>query len=37
MPLDKEKECIYKVNAEKGIKCEGRCENCPHYKNINIK
>mgnify|MGYP003307710280 FL=1 len=37
MPLDKENKCIYKVNAEKGIKCEcSECKNCRHYKNVKV-
>ena len=35
MPLDKEHKCIYKVNADKGIKCEcSMCSECkinPNY------
>lgn len=29
MPLDKEHKCIYKINADKGIKCE--CSMCSEY------
>ena len=36
MPLNKEHKCIYKVNTERGIKCEcSECKNCKHYKNAN--
>lgn len=35
MPLDKEHKCIYKVNADKGIKCKcsmcGECKINPNY------
>lgn len=35
MPLDKEHKCIYKVNSDKGIKCEcsmcGECKINPNY------
>jgi len=35
MPLDKEHKCIYKINADKGIKCEcSMCSECkinPNY------
>ena len=35
MPLDKEHKCIYKINADKGIRCEcSECKNCKHYQNV---
>lgn len=35
MPLDKDKKCIYEINAKENIKCEcSKCKNCPYYKNI---
>lgn len=36
MPIDKEGKCIYKVNADRGIKCEySNCKSCPHCPNAS--
>lgn len=37
MPTDNKHECIYKVNADNGIKCKcNECKNCNYYKNVKI-